>query len=233
MFDQVSVLIPYQSDGNGPRDSAFEWVLGYYAHTMPEIELCIGELSVSSEEPFSRSKAINQAYRQATRDIIVIADSDIAYDPHLLKESITHVDNRQWVIPFSRILRLSEEVTELVLQHARDWPLTVNIDLAVEQASAFVGGFNVLNRKAYETVGGYDERFIGWGGEDEAFAYALDTLIGQHVRLDGEMVHFWHPFVGPGGNPHYDSNFALYERYKKARGQIPAMLNLIREQTSQ
>ena len=64
MFDRVSVLIPYQSDGNGPRDCALEWVLGYYAKSMPEIELCIGEIS-GTEEPFSRSKAINRAYTQA------------------------------------------------------------------------------------------------------------------------------------------------------------------------
>ncbi len=230
MFDRVSVLIPYQSDGNGPRDCALEWVLGYYAKSMPEIELCIGEIS-GTEEPFSRSKAINRAYTQATKDIIVIADSDIAYDPYLLKESIALVNSRQWVIPFSRILRLSEDITGLVLQQASEWPLSIKIDMPAEQASSFVGGFNVLGREAYETVRGYDERFIGWGGEDEAFAYALDTLIGQHVRLDGEMVHLWHPFVGPSGNPNYDSNYALDQRYQKARGHMSAMLNLIHEQT--
>lgn len=232
MLERVSVLIPYQSDGNGPRDTAFEWVLGFYARMMPEVEVCVGEIA-DARELFSRSRAINRAYHQATKDIIVIADSDIVYDPNLLRESITYVNSGQWVIPFSRILRLSKETSHLLLQQEKIWPLTVKIETAAEQATAFVGGFNVLGREAYETVGGYDERFVGWGGEDEAFAYALDTLVGHHIRLEGEMVHFWHPFVGPDGNPNYDSNYALYLRYLKARGNQEEMRLLIQEPSSQ
>jgi len=56
----------------------------------------------------------------------------------------------------------------------------------------------------------------------------MDTLIGTHVRLDGEMVHFWHPFVGPEGNPHYETNYALYKQYKEARGDVQSMRKLIR-----
>ena len=72
---------------------------------MPEVEVCIGEIK-DSGELFSRSKAVNRAYLQATKDIIVIADSDIVYDPNLLKKSITYVNDGQWVIPFSRIASL-------------------------------------------------------------------------------------------------------------------------------
>lgn len=231
LLDRVSVLIPYQTDHNGPRDSAFEWVLGFYERVMPEVEVCVGEIK-DSGELFSRSKAVNRAYLQATKDIIVIADSDIVYDPNLLKKSITYVNDGQWVIPFSRILRLSKETSQLLLKRPSEWPLLIETDAAAEQATAFVGGFNVLGRNAYEAVGGYDERFVGWGGEDEAFAYALDTLIGRHLRMDGEMVHFWHPFVGPDGNPNYDSNYALYQRYQMARGNQEEMRQLIQKPSS-
>lgn len=232
MFDQISVLIPYQSDGNGPRDAALEWVLGYYARSMPGAQICIGEITGSGER-FSRSKAINIAYRQASKDILVIADSDIVYDPDLLRASATLVTSGQWVIPFSRILRLNEPTSRLLQRHESRWPLAVKPETLAETATGFVGGFNVLDRNAYETVGGYDERFIGWGGEDEAFAYALDTLVSPHIRLDGEMVHFWHPFVGPDGNPNYESNYALYQRYQLARGDEKEMRRLIQESISQ
>jgi len=230
MFDQISILIPYQSDGNGPRDAAMEWVLGYYAQSMPEAQICIGEIT-GTKESFSRSKAINLAYRQASRDILVIADSDIVYDPDLLNASVALVTSGQWVIPFSRILRLNEPTSRLLQQHEGRWPLTVKPETLAETATGFVGGFNVLGRNAYETVGGYDERFIGWGGEDEAFAYALDTLVSPHVRLNGEMVHFWHPFVGPDGNPHYESNYTLFKRYQLARGDEKGMQQLIQEKS--
>lgn len=57
MLDRVSVLIPYQSDHNGPRDSALKWVLGFYARALPEAEVCVGEIE-DSRELFSRSKAL-------------------------------------------------------------------------------------------------------------------------------------------------------------------------------
>lgn len=181
------------------------------------------------EGALQQIQSLNRAYRKSTKDIIVIADSDIVYDPNLLKESITYVNSGQWVIPFSRILGLSKETSQLLLQQPNEWPLAVKTEAAAEPATAFVGGFNVLGREAYEKVGGYDERFVGWGGEDEAFAYALDTLIGHHIRLEGEMVHLWHPFVGPDGNPNYDSNYALYLHYLQARGNQKEMQLLVQE----
>jgi hypothetical protein len=224
MFDQVSVLIPYQSDNDGPRDAAFRWVLDFYTRSMPGIEICIGKVSGN---PFSRSKAINCAARQATRNKFIIADCDIVYDPNLVLESISYLSDYQWVIPFSRILRLPEDASQLVLAQTPGWPISTELGNRDENSAYYFGGLNVLQRNAFEAVGGYDERFIGWGGEDEAFAYALDTLIGTHVRLDGEMVHFWHPFVGPEGNPHYETNYALYKKYKEARGHVQSMRKLI------
>lgn len=228
MFDQVSVLIPYQSDSNGPRDTAFRWVQNFYRRMMPEAEVCIGKLV---NEPFSRSKAINLAAKLASRDIYIIADGDIVYNPSLMLETIKQMQKSRWVIPFSRILRLSEPVSRQILEQDACWPPKVEPDTEPAHAAYFVGGLNVLTKSAFEAVQGYDERFIGWGGEDEAFAYSLDTLVGEHVRLDGVITHFWHPFVGPKGNPHYETNYQLYLRYKAARGNKKAMTDLIRERS--
>ncbi|MFK4998906.1 galactosyltransferase-related protein [Bacillus sp. N9] len=55
-----------------------------------------------------------------------------------------------------------------------------------------MGGINVVPRKHFETVGGFDERFVGWGGEDDAFAASLNTLCGYVKRLDATIYHLWH-----------------------------------------
>ena len=70
MLDRVSVLIPYQSDGNGPRDTAFEWVLGFYARMMPEVEVCVGEIA-DARELFSDQgdqSCVSPGYKRHYRD---------------------------------------------------------------------------------------------------------------------------------------------------------------------
>lgn len=226
MFQDVSVLMPYKPD-DGPRDRAFHYVRRFYERMLPGAQLCIGE---DLDEPFSRSKAINRAASQAKGRVFVIADNDLVYNPELLLQSMQLLSTDRWVIPFARINRLSKAVSHrLVLEGRGSWPLPVQPDTKTAEASYFVGGMNVLLRQSFENVGGYDERFIGWGGEDEAFAYSVDTMVGKHIRLQGELFHFWHPFVGPGGNPHYDENYKLYLRYKAAWGNEREMRLLLEE----
>lgn len=219
---EVSVLIPYQPDG-GPRDDAFRYVKQFYQRLLPEAEVCVGELK---QELFSRSKAINKAASAATGRLFIIADGDIIYDPELMREAMNQVREDRWVIPFSSITRMTRSNSQTVFEQDAQWPIPVSLETKADQARYFVGGVNVLSRAAFEAVGGYDERFVGWGGEDEAFAYSLDTLVGKHVRLEGNLLHFWHPFVGPSGNPKYEANYALYSAYKAALGN-PDQMNRI------
>jgi hypothetical protein len=55
------------------------------------------------------------------------------------------------------------------------------------------GGAFVVNRACYAAAGGIPRSYVGWGSEDEALARTLDVLLGPHVRLDGPLVHLWHP----------------------------------------
>ncbi|SDE66129.1 N-terminal domain of galactosyltransferase [Paenibacillus sp. UNCCL117] len=225
MFTDISVLIPYMSDHGGPRDASFHWVCRYYKALFPGIELCVGELA---GEAFSRSQAINKAARQATRDLLVLADSDLIYEPALLLKSAALTDKYGWVIPFNRILRLSQAETELLVGQEPQWPPPVQQASAIEDARRYVGGLTVLSRAAFDAVQGMDERFIGWGAEDDAFACSLDTLSGPRVRLDDILIHLWHP-SSSHSNPNYGNNYALFLRYWAARDSAEAMKALIGE----
>lgn len=226
MFEGISVLIPYQPDG-GPRDEAFRYVKEFYRRLLPGAEVCVGDLM--EHERFSRSKAINKAAALANGDRFIIADGDLIYDPEMMKEAVRGLEDHEWIIPFTSITRLTLNNSQSILRAAIGWPLQIELETLPHDARLFVGGLNLVTRNAFEAVGGYDERFVGWGGEDEAFAYSLDTIIGKHIRLEGNLLHFWHPFVGPEGNPNYESNYALYHRYKAALGKPEEMTRLIQE----
>ena len=59
----------------------------------------------------------------------------------------------------------------------------------------------VVSRKQWDIIGGFDEQFRGWGFEDTAFAAAAETF-GGIIRMDGEVIHFWHPTAARGQARH-------------------------------
>ncbi|MDQ0246203.1 putative glycosyltransferase involved in capsule biosynthesis [Bacillus fengqiuensis] len=225
MFEQVSILLPFKTD-NGIRHAELQWVIRFYYKIMPGVEICVGE---NFDEIFSRSKAINAAARKATRNVYVLADCDVIYDPDLIVEALHLLQQAPWVIPFNRVLDISKEKTEKLIQTEPEWPLP-SIEAHCQEgfmAPSFAGKINIFSREAFENVGGFDERFVGWGGEDDAFVNAMNTLCGPFARLNKTIYHLWHPFAGHS-NPHYGANLEIVKSYLQAYGNQEAMKRLIR-----
>jgi predicted glycosyltransferase involved in capsule biosynthesis len=229
MFDRVSVLMAYQPD-HGPRDTIFKWIKKYYAASMPKIELCIGMVSGRS---FNKSRGLNLAALKATRDIFVIADGDVIYDPAVITDAVKLLKNYAWVIPFHnrKIINLSQSNTEKLIKTAPGWPLQISMnDIAIEKrGDNFAGKLIVISRGNFRKIGGFDERFIGYGWEDSAFQNATSTICGPFKRLDRKIYHLWHPRVHARGNPDWEKNRKLGMLYKAARGNMQAMQRLIHE----
>jgi predicted glycosyltransferase involved in capsule biosynthesis len=228
VLETVSVIIPFQTD-HGPRAEAFEWIKRYYSRVMPETELCCGTLN---GEEVNKSKAVNLAAKKAARDILVIADADVIYDPEIIVESIRLLNNAAWVVPFTEIYDIEKAVTERLLKTEPRWPIDVNIKECTKANwiyDGFAGKVLVIPKRNFEAVGGFDERFIGWGGEDDAFSHAVKTLCGKFVNADRSIYHLWHP---KPTNPNYSANIALYNRYLRASGNKEEMIKLINERKS-
>jgi hypothetical protein len=49
-----------------------------------------------------------------------------------------------------------------------------------------------IPRAVFDDLGGFDERFVGWGFEDMAFQSVVCGLYGWE-RIDGDVYHLWHP----------------------------------------
>jgi predicted glycosyltransferase involved in capsule biosynthesis len=222
MLENVSVLIPYKPD-NGQRDELFKFVKKFYSHLLPQVELCIGS---SSNKLFSRSQAINAAAKQATRNIFIIADSDIIFDPNILIQAIGHLKEYAWVVPYTKVIDLNRYVTDNLLKSEVIWPIIVEGE---PRNWIDTGGINVIPRKNFEKVRGFDERFIGWGREDVAFTIAMNTICGQYYRMPTSIYHLWHEKVGEKGNPNLRNSTKLLLRYKKRRRYRRAMLKLVNE----
>lgn len=225
MLKKVSILIPYQTD-HGPRDRLFHWVYRFYRHTMPEVEICTG---TSDTKMFSRSLAINNAARKATRNVFAIADADVFFNPATLINAIKLLDQHAMVVPYEKVQYLSASDTERILKVKPGWPVAINEPTTQKPFETF-GGLTVVKREDFEAIGGFDERFVGWGGEDVAFYISITTLCGPYKRLQNDVYHLFHPITGPKGNPKHRNNVLRAQKYFKAQGNKEAIQKLLHEQ---
>ncbi|GGM28165.1 hypothetical protein GCM10011351_12590 [Paraliobacillus quinghaiensis] len=224
---KISIILPYQSD-NGPRDKAFSWVKKFYEATMPEAELII---SSQKNGTINVSHAFNNAAETAAGDIFVLADADIIYNPAILDEAIKLLEKYPCVIPFRGVVDLSQDKTNKLLETEPNWPLNTTIDdYSIDNKyGSFGGKLKVMSRETYKAAGGFDERFVGWGGEDDAFIYALKTLCGPFKKLENQVIHLWHPKINWYNAPNAKDNRSLLKRYNRAIGNKEDMLKLISE----
>lgn len=223
----LSVLIPYGGTEEW-RERSFHWLLRRYGDLLPGAQIVIGS---SDAENFSRAEARNRAFGQCTGDTLLIADADTIFHPDQLTAAINLLKGkRNWVLPYQWYYNLSREVTDSILNLDASETITEPVHPAsYEHKIESWAGLLVTPREAFEVVGGYDERFQGWGYEDNAFRLALDTLWGQHERLAwGYCLHLWHPSSEDGcfGQPHIFDNRSLLLDYQAAYGD-PAQMRTV------
>lgn len=216
---QISILIPFQSD-DPVRLRTFDWLYRYWSFQLPDAEIVVGHDWESQHhwywpwrKPFSKAVAVNDAFRRSHGDIIAIVDAD-AYLPG---EILTHCAERirmalrsdvhLWFVPYRSLYRLTPEASRLILQSSPGDPLQLPtppppVDVEGTDGSGhghFFGALaQVMPRRAFETVGGMDPRFRGWGSEDVAFLKALDVLWGRHSKTSNDVLHLWHPQISQG-----------------------------------
>jgi len=218
----VAVLMP-AGGADEWRARARAFVVEWYAGELPHAELVVG----SCAGPWSKGAAIADAASKTDAEIFVLADADSwIFEPGILRSAIELVEEQlaPWVVPHDRVYRLAERETERFYSNPTTPARLAKLARAVYQGPPG-GGIVVLHRSAFELVDGIDPRFLGWGGEDVSFGWALDTLVGYHQRLDGSLVHLWHPHPAPTlrGSPESEE---LVARYTKARG-VPRRMRAV------
>jgi glycosyltransferase involved in cell wall biosynthesis len=196
----ISLLVPFKTDG-AERERAWSWLRQYWACQLPKAQI----VEQSNEDaPFRKTRAINEAYKRATGDVICILDADAYLDAEVILEAARRIreDLHYWAIPYRRLYRLTESASNLVvssdpadpLKFSDPPPASVYVNESGQSIGHWFGAMvQIFPREAFEVVNGADDRFAGWGGEDASLMKAIDTLYHRHKTLDSPVYHLWHP----------------------------------------
>lgn len=231
-FDELSVVIPYRP-ASPEREHIFEWTCDRYGKVLPQAELVVGEMT-SGQEYFCRAEAINNGVRQANRRWLLIADADVIAFPAAVDRAIAALDGAPRfarVFPYESYHHLSAGSTDLVLRSlpAADPREHLRLEVIASYDNS-TSGLIVLATDTFWASGGMDERFVGWGPEDQSWDLAVETLCGPSSRItDWDLYHLFHR-VDEGhrqDNPHYPESERLWNQYKQAGGDRARMRALI------
>lgn len=246
----ISILVPRKRD-HGRRDLTWHWVKRYLRCEFgASAEIVLGRDHASDhldengdEIPFSKSAAINNAAKHAKGDVFVIYDADAYLPGRVIQHCAERIrfarahGVRRWFVPYRKLFRLTEAASDRVLASdpcdPERFPTPPNPEDVEDMAGSghghlFGAMVMVMPREAFFFVGGLDERFRGWGGEDVSFLRALDTLWARHRNTHGQVLHLWHPKIHIGelipGNQ-YATRAWSGQKYAQVNGHLASEYN--------
>jgi|GEM_PF-5862859 len=133
---------------------------------------------------FNRSWGMNIAFWQSNGEHIVCTDSDIILEQPDIREALIYLAEWEVINPYTKIFDLTQEESQQspFPKHSKE---RTGLNMA--------GGILFIQRQAYVKIGGWNEEFEGWGGEDNAFAIKILRIFISHLTLPGTAYHLWHP----------------------------------------
>ena len=226
MMDVVAI-VPFRGDAAGFRRRNLEIVLRWLdaasvrsllvEHSDEPSDLAVPttttRIHVAAEgRAFNKARACNTGFRQVSESVIALVDADtlMSMTPFLTCVNAVR-DDLDVIRPYGRLIELDEAATMAI---AAGSPLPdaepgTRDDARAGEHIPLCGGLAILKASAYASVGGMDEAFEGWGGEDDALSIALMRSGKRCAILESDPAfHLAHPRTMDSryGHPHYQRN---------------------------
>jgi predicted glycosyltransferase involved in capsule biosynthesis len=170
-----------------------------------------------NDDEFRKSYCYNEAASKAKGDIFCFWDVDVMVDPKFVWESYLRIDRgfQDHIYPFNGTFI---DVQKLLFPWLENYHFDQMMGLWGDKdedlhfaSGESPGGCNMITREAFEKIGGYDQRFIGWGFEDTDFMQRSKKMNRVSRIMDDDAIcwHFNHEAIRTE-NPHYMRNLLIY-----------------------
>jgi hypothetical protein len=168
-----------------------------------------------ADGPYNRAATLNAGARIARAPLVILHDNDMLVPESYAAECASRCEDGAEFVEIKRfIFYLSEQSTAAVIASG-DLRLPGAIFTIVQNA---MGASIAARRDSYFRAGGFDEAFVGWGGEDNEF-WERAEAVGQVYRFGYlPLLHLYHAPQKEKGDP----NAPAVRRYHEIR-HIPPL----------
>jgi hypothetical protein len=232
----ASVILTYRRNAGGERRANLDAVLARLA-TLAGAETIVVEqdraptlepapaparhVFVTNAGPFNKGWGCNVGARLARGAVLAFCDAALLVGDSL-DEALDHCARGYAVAkPYVRMIDLDADESRAV-REGRAANKAIDAGRpgreAIGERIVLCGGLFAIRRDAFVHLGGFDERFVGWGGEDDAMTIKVERARLSCVELDREVaLHLHHPRPAEAtfGHAHYAANRALLDDYAR------------------
>lgn len=145
--------------------------------------------SPGGKEGYNRSAAFNYGAKKAKGRILLLHDNDMLIPSTYCKDIVNIINQGYDVVnPKRFIYYLGKLHTEKVIRS--DSKISIDTPEYIVQ-NLEAGGSVAITREGFLQIGGMDEAFIGWGGEDNEFWWRCASL-NRWIWGFSPVIHLWH-----------------------------------------
>lgn len=166
-------------------------------------------LFAPSQGAFNRSWALNVGVSHAAGDApyVCVMDADILVDRDFVARNAARLRDgtHDAHIPFEILTAMDAPASSHAIRRrfAQGGPAVSMTQIRALLLRDVAGACLWARREFYERLGGHDERYEGWGGEDDDFLIRMRDA-GEVLRYDDRLLHMAHPrpaMVDADGRP--------------------------------
>jgi predicted glycosyltransferase involved in capsule biosynthesis len=231
MNKTFSIIIPFKNSDK-LRERNLHFMLNYYKKYLPSCEIIVVEQNTNTnflltsdkvdkylrvktkDNFFAKAFLFNSGYNISRTDYIIMADADCVIDKNILENISDYYEyfDSHFTLPYSnQVYYLSEIETNCFVDN-NDCNISQNQNKNVDVMKTASGGIGIISSSNFYKVGGFDERFKGWGAEDDAFYNKCSIMGVSPYRLPYDLLHLYHNVTNTE-DTNYGNNLETYNKH--------------------
>lgn len=198
-------------------DGSNENIINYITDLLPKVNFKIKHI-YHEDKGFRKTRILNEAVKNSMGDLLIFCDQDLIFGEDYV-ERMSETEEKEFrmcrpcnteEIEKNEIIKKLEsgvEYKKCIENIPIEYENSVNKALKKDRVRRILKRLKLKKRgikllgmsyslwkKDYRNINGYDEKYIGWGYEDDDFGNRLTAsgVRGIEVYTDQILLHLWH-----------------------------------------